>query len=287
MSEPTTHAPLPKGKSKTEESQAKGQPFQGQSTDLVVPPDIAKDATVPASQYTEIAQQLNVKQARIEELTAKIAELEQQLKDQEKAFLIRLDQVSPEAIYSSTMVIQNASGFRKQVTVRSRPGEKWNEFRDREEFGILKAYFDEGWKPADSLYAPRATQSAPAGARAPAKGAPERAAKGAAKGAAVAPKPLPGRDKGKSDWDGHTECFDAVAMTVSVSESGEKRFKIKDAQKWTAFGVPIYEEALQEAGFDPNDFEPGTTYDMTGYRAYYTENASGNPYKVVRLTEEE
>lgn len=269
MDKPTTHAPLPKAKAKVEAPQENMQ----------LPPDIAEGATVPAAQYAQVAEQLNIKQARIEELTAQIAGLEKKLQDQETEFLAQLEQVSPEAIYSSTCVMENANGFRKQLTVRARPGEGWKDFRDREEFGIYRAHWESGWKPAASLYAPRTAPAPQQGAPTARKAAPERAP--------AAPKQLPGRgSKAPSDWDGKTECFDAVELVVIIGADGDPRFKVKDDKKFKQYGVPIYPEALQEAGFEPGEFEAGT-YDLKGYRAYYIENSSGKAYKVVRLTEEE
>lgn len=72
--------------------------------------------------------------------------------------------------------------------------------------------------------------------------------------------------------------FPAETLVGSILE-GKPSWKVKGG-RFTQFGVTIWPEALAEAGLK---VEPGNTYTLAGYTAYYVSKPDGKPQKVVRL----
>ena len=78
-----------------------------------------------------------------------------------------------------------------------------------------------------------------------------------------------------------TYTFEAERLVGSTT--GDKVYWKVQGGKFSQYGVTIWPEVLEAAGFAA-DQDPGQEYDITGYTAYYTLNEKGNPNKVVNLT---
>ena len=75
--------------------------------------------------------------------------------------------------------------------------------------------------------------------------------------------------------------FDAERLVGSTS--GDKTYFKVQGGKFSKFGVNIWPEILEAAGFDPDQLDPKTTYDLTGYTAYYSLKDNGKEDKVINL----
>ena len=69
---------------------------------------------------------------------------------------------------------------------------------------------------------------------------------------------------------------------VGSTNNGKIYWRVKGTP-FTQYGVVIWNEILDEAGFNSEALDPQQTYDLTGYTATYVRNEKGNPKKVVRL----
>ena len=69
---------------------------------------------------------------------------------------------------------------------------------------------------------------------------------------------------------------------VGSTNNGKIYWRVK-GNPFTQYGVVIWGEILDEAGFNSEALDPQQTYDLTGYTATYVRNEKGNPKKVVRL----
>lgn len=76
--------------------------------------------------------------------------------------------------------------------------------------------------------------------------------------------------------------FPAKSLNCETKD-GKAYWKVKGG-KYSQHGVSIWPEALAESGFDPDQLNPMTVYNLDGYTAHYTTNDKGNPHKVVRLS---
>lgn len=76
--------------------------------------------------------------------------------------------------------------------------------------------------------------------------------------------------------------FAASEMICTVSE-GKAYWKVKGGQ-FTKFGVTIWPEVLQAAGFDPDTLNPMKPVSLAGYTAHYVLNDEGKAQKVTALT---
>ena len=76
--------------------------------------------------------------------------------------------------------------------------------------------------------------------------------------------------------------FEAERLVGSTS--GDKTYWKVQGGKFSKFGVNIWPEILEAAGFNPDQLDPKTTYDLTGYTAYYSLKENGKEDKVVNLS---
>lgn len=71
-------------------------------------------------------------------------------------------------------------------------------------------------------------------------------------------------------------------MTATVAD-GKVYWKVKGGQ-FQQFGISVWPETLEAAGFDPEALNPMKPVDLTGWTAHYITKEDGKPKKVVRLT---
>lgn len=75
--------------------------------------------------------------------------------------------------------------------------------------------------------------------------------------------------------------FDAEQMVANVAD-GNVYWKIRGSH-YKKFGVTIWPEVLEEAGFVAEEMPTTKIYDMTGWVAHCELNEEGKPKKVVKL----
>ncbi|MCL4300742.1 MAG: hypothetical protein KJ077_33705 [Anaerolineae bacterium] len=73
------------------------------------------------------------------------------------------------------------------------------------------------------------------------------------------------------------------AKTLAATVSGGKAYWKVKGGKFSTHGVSIWPEALAEAGFDPDQLDVMTVYNLEGYTVTYVTNDKGQPHKVVKL----
>jgi len=71
-------------------------------------------------------------------------------------------------------------------------------------------------------------------------------------------------------------------VLVATMVDGKVYRKVKGG-KFSRFGVTIWDEVLQDAGFNVAELDPMLQYNLTGYVATYVEK-EGKPHKVTKLT---
>jgi hypothetical protein len=76
------------------------------------------------------------------------------------------------------------------------------------------------------------------------------------------------------------EHFFEAEELVGRMEGGKTYWKVKGG-KFSQYGVTIYPEVLEAAGFV--NLDAATVYDLSGHTAYYSVNDKGNPAKVLNL----
>lgn len=76
--------------------------------------------------------------------------------------------------------------------------------------------------------------------------------------------------------------FAGESMTATVSD-GKVYWKVKGDQ-FRQFGVSIWPEALEAAGFVFEEMNPMKQIDLTGWTAHYITKENGQPKKIIRLT---
>jgi len=76
--------------------------------------------------------------------------------------------------------------------------------------------------------------------------------------------------------------FAAEQMIATVAD-GNVYWKVKGGQ-YQKFGVSIWPEALEAAGFDPENLNPMKPIDLTGKTAHFTVKENGKPKKVIKLS---
>jgi len=84
-----------------------------------------------------------------------------------------------------------------------------------------------------------------------------------------------------SELDTAVHTFAAETMTATVDD-GKVYWKVKGGQ-FQKFGVSIWPEALEAAGFDPEALNPMKPVDLTGWTAHYSTKENGQPKKVIKL----
>ena len=61
------------------------------------------------------------------------------------------------------------------------------------------------------------------------------------------------------DQDGKLVEFDATEIVTTLDDSGTRKlFRIKGGQ-YATYGIRIWDEVLEQFGYDPNDLQPGST----------------------------
>lgn len=78
-----------------------------------------------------------------------------------------------------------------------------------------------------------------------------------------------------------TASFIAETLSATVDD-GKAYWKVKGGQ-FQKFGVTVYPEVLDAAGFDVDALNPLKPVDLSGWTAHYSLKESGKPQKVVRL----
>lgn len=75
--------------------------------------------------------------------------------------------------------------------------------------------------------------------------------------------------------------FQADNMVGSITE-GQQYWKVKGG-KFSKYGVTVWPEVLEAAGFDVDALNIGQRYSLQGFTAYYVLNSEGKPHKVTEL----
>ena len=92
-------------------------------------------------------------------------------------------------------------------------------------------------------------------------------------------QPPPVQAEGLTNPDA-TYTFEAERLVGSTT--GDKTYWKVQGGKFSQYGVTIWPEVLEAAGFAA-DQDPTQEYTLEGYTAYYTLNEKGKPNKVVNL----
>ncbi len=161
------------------------------------------------------------------------------------------DKQLPEAPASINFKVVDKEGFNYQITLR--------DFSENALMGRVKAI--RSWLVEQDFVAPG---KQPAG-----------------NGSQNTPVPLPTEAAPATE---QSLMFDAERLVGSTS--GDKTYFKVQGGKFSKFGVNIWPEVLEAAGFNPDQLDPKTTYDLTGYTAYYTLKDNGKEDKVVNLSKE-
>lgn len=80
---------------------------------------------------------------------------------------------------------------------------------------------------------------------------------------------------------GTEQRFTADKMTATVND-GKAYWKVRGGM-FQKYGVTIWPEVLEAAGFDAAAMDPLTVYDLAGWTAVYILNEDGNAQKVTQL----
>ena len=129
-----------------------------------------------------------------------------------------------------------------------------------------------------------ATRSGPS---APPQAAHVREAYSVSPGPAHLPAPSPGVPPPAAAQHEGPLSFEAESLVGSTSE-GKTYWKVRGGM-FKKFGVTIWPEVLTKAGFDMEELNPATPYNLIGYTATYLLNAEKStpekevPDKVVSL----
>ena len=82
----------------------------------------------------------------------------------------------------------------------------------------------------------------------------------------------------------HEVAYDTFeAAELEGSTRGDKTYWKVKGGKFSKYGVTIWPEVLEEAGFNVNDLDPATVYSLAGYTARYVTKEDGKPDKVIKL----
>jgi hypothetical protein len=65
---------------------------------------------------------------------------------------------------------------------------------------------------------------------------------------------------------------------------GGKTYWSVKGGRWSQFGVRIWPEVLEAAGFNAEELDPARVYDLKGHRAEIVLKVDGKPDKVTQLT---
>lgn len=75
--------------------------------------------------------------------------------------------------------------------------------------------------------------------------------------------------------------FAAESLTATVDD-GKAYWKVKGGS-YQKFGVIVWPEVLEAAGFDVDNLNPLKPVDLTGWTAVYSVKENGQPQKVIKL----
>lgn len=75
--------------------------------------------------------------------------------------------------------------------------------------------------------------------------------------------------------------FAAEELVANVHD-GKVYWKVKGG-RFKQYGVTIWPEVLEKAGFHPEKMDPMATYDIHEFMAHYVVNDKGNPSKIIEL----
>lgn len=89
-----------------------------------------------------------------------------------------------------------------------------------------------------------------------------------------------GFDGGQHETGDGLGSFPAEQMTAMVND-GKVYWKVRGG-KFQKFGVNIWPEVLEQAGFDPDEMNPVKSIDLSGYTAQYLVE-EGKAKKIVKL----
>lgn len=78
-----------------------------------------------------------------------------------------------------------------------------------------------------------------------------------------------------------SDSFAAETLTATVDD-GKAYWKIRGGA-FQKFGVTIYPEVLEAAGFHVDDLNPLKPVNLAGWTAVFTVKENGKPQKVIRL----
>jgi len=78
--------------------------------------------------------------------------------------------------------------------------------------------------------------------------------------------------------------FAAEYMTATVDD-GKAYWKVKGGI-YRKFGVIVWPEVLETAGFDVDELNPLKQIDLTGWTAVFNVKENGQPHKVIKLSKE-
>ena len=174
-----------------------------------------------------------------------------------------------DAPFSDNFHWVDTDGFRHQITVRANTGAQLLERIDAARTNLLKR------------------GATPSGQSAPPQAAHVREAYSDAPGQAQLPAPTPGVPPPAAAQHEGPLSFEAESLVGSTSE-GKTYWKVRGGM-FKKFGVTIWPEVLTKAGFDVEELNPATPYNLIGYTATYLLNAEKStpekevPDKVVSL----
>ena len=80
---------------------------------------------------------------------------------------------------------------------------------------------------------------------------------------------------------GQTASFIGGTLTATVDD-GKAFWKVKGGA-FSKFGIVVWPEVLEAAGFYPENMNPLKPVDLAGWTIFYTVKENGQPKKVIRL----
>lgn len=177
------------------------------------------------------------------------------IKDLEK----KLAQVpTPEAVYSFSTVALSKDGLSATWTIRARHGEDGKSFYHRVDHFVQYA-IGNGWNVPSKIVAQQTQLPTQPQANTP---------------------PTKSVDAPKAGDE--VETFKAQSMSATVN-AGKTYWKVIGG-KYSKYGLTIWKEALEEAGFAFDKLDPMTTYDLSAFTAHVWKDETGKATKVFKLT---
>lgn len=180
----------------------------------------------------------------------KLQETDAKVKDLEK----KLAQApTPEAVYSFSTTALSKDGLSGTWTIRARHGEDGKGFYHRVE-NFIEYAVKNGWSVPSKIQLPAQPQ-----------------ANTQSTNAVSAPKATD-----------EVETFNAQTLSATTAD-GKAYWKIKGG-KYSKYGLTIWKEALEDAGFKFDELDPMKTYDVGAFTAHVWKDESGKATKIFKLT---